>query len=72
MQNKIFKTDVQRETEQQEWKDLELKEVQFSLKKSYKLKSPGFGQLPNFWLNILTSTRKVLTHTPSLAMTNPE
>ena len=56
---------------EQEWEDIELKE-EFSLKKSHKCKSPGLDKLPNFWLNILTSTHKVLTHTLSQTMKNPE
>ena len=59
-----------KETEQQEWEDIELKEVEFSLKKSHKWKSPGLDKLPNFWLNILTSAHKVLTHTLSQTMKN--
>ena len=43
-----------------------------SLKKSHKWKSPGLDKLPNFWLNILTSTHKVLTHTLSQTMKHPE
>ena len=61
-----------KETEQQESEDIELKEVEFSLKKSHKWKSPGVDKLPNFWLNILTSAHKVLTHTLSQIMKNPE
>ena len=61
-----------KETEQQEWEDIELKEVEFSLKKSHKWKSLGFDKLPNFWLNILTSAHKVLTHTLSQIMKIPE
>ena len=61
-----------KETKQQEWEDIKLKEVQFSLKKLHKWKSPGLDKLPNFWLNILTSTHKVLTHTLSQTMKNPE
>ena len=61
-----------KETEQQEWKDIELKEVEFSLKKSHKWKSPGLDKLPNFRLNILTSTHKVLTHTLSRTTKNQE
>ena len=62
-----------KETEQQEWGDIELKEVEFSMKKLYKWKSPRIGKLPNFWLNILlTSTHKVLTHTLSQIMKKPE
>ena len=60
-----------KETEHQEWYNMELKEVEFSLKKSHKLKSPGLDKLPVFWLNILTSTHKVLTHTLSQTMKNP-
>ena len=61
-----------KETEQQEWEDIKLKGVEFSLKKLHKWKSPGLDKLPNFWLNILTSTHKVLTHTLSQTMKNPE
>ena len=61
-----------KETKQQEWEDIKLKEVEFSLKKLDKWKSPGLDKLPNFWLNILTSTHKVLTHTLSQTMKNPE
>ena len=61
-----------KETEQREWEDIELKEVKLLLKKSHKWKSPGLDKLPNFWLNILTSTHKVLTHTLSQTMKNPE
>ena len=60
-----------KETEHQEWDNIELKEVEFSLKKSHKLKSPGLDKLPVFWLNILTSAHKVLTHTLSQTMKNP-
>ena len=59
-------------TEQQKWEDIELKEVEFSLKKSYKWKSPGLDKLPNFWLNILTSTHKVPTHKLSQTTKNAE
>ena len=45
--------DRTKKTEQQEWEDIELKEVESSLKKSHKWKSPGLDKLPNFWLNIL-------------------
>ena len=61
-----------KETDQQEWEDIKLKEVEFPLKKLHKWKSPGLDKLPNFWLNILTSTQKVLTHTLSQTMKNPE
>ena len=61
-----------KETEQREWEDIELKEVKLLLKKLHKWKSPGLDKLPNFWLNILTSTHKVLTHTLSQTMKNPE
>ena len=56
-----------KETEQQEWEDIELKEKEFSLRKPRKWKSPGLDKL-----NILTSTHKVLTHTLSQTMKNPE
>ena len=52
-----------KETEQQEWKNIELKEVKSSLKKLHKRKSLGLRKLRNFWLNILTTKHKVLTHT---------
>ena len=61
-----------KETEQQEWEDIESNKVLFSLNKSNKWKFPGPDKLPNFWLNILTSTHKVLTHTLSQTMKNPE
>ena len=61
-----------KETEQQEWEDIELKEVEFSLRKLHKWKSLGLDKLPNLWLNILTSTHKVLTHTLSQTMKNLE
>ena len=48
---------------QQKWEDIKLKEVEFSLKKSHKWKSPGPNKLPNFWLKFLISTHNVLTHT---------
>ena len=71
---KLIKREEERagETGQQEWEDIELKEVEFPLKKSYKWKFPGLDKLPNFWLNILTSAHKVLTHTLSQTMKNPE
>lgn len=40
--------------------------------KLHKWKSLGLEKLPNFWLNILTSTHKVLTHTLSQTMKNLE
>ena len=61
-----------KETEKQEWEYIELKEVEFSLKKSNNWKSPGLEKLPNFWLNILTSTHKVLTHSLSQKMKHPK
>ena len=61
-----------KETEQQELEDKKLKEIEISLKKSHKLKSPELEKLPNFWLNILISLHKVLTHTLSEIMKNPE
>ena len=61
-----------KETEQQECEDIELKEVEFPLKKLHKWKSPGLDKLPNFWLNTLTSTHKVLTQILSQTMKNPE
>ena len=69
--NELRETEKTKETEQQEPKDIELKEVELSLKKLYKWKSPGLDKLPNFWLNILTSTLKALTHTLSQIMKNP-
>ena len=45
-----------KEIEQQEWEDIELKEIEFSLKKLHKWKSPRLDKLPNFWQNILKST----------------
>ena len=50
-------------TEQPEWENIELEEVEYSQQKSHKLKSPGLDKLLNFWLNILTSAHKVRTHT---------
>ena len=38
----------------------------------HKWKSPALDKLPNFWLNILTSTHKVLTYTLSQTLKNPE
>ena len=61
-----------KETKQQEWEDIELNEVKFSLKKSHKWNFSGLDKLPNFWLNLLTSTHKVLTHKLSQTMKNPE
>ena len=61
-----------KETQQKEWKDIESKEVEYSQKKSHKWKPPGIDKLPNFWLNILTSTHKVLAHTLSKVMKIPE
>ena len=61
-----------KQTEKQEWEDIESKEVEFSPKKSYKWKSPRLHKLPNFWVNNLTSTHKVLTHTLSQTMKNSE
>ena len=49
-----------------------MKEGEFSQNKLYKWKSPGLDKLPTFWLNILTSTPKVLTHTLSQTIKNPE
>ena len=37
-----------KEIEQQDWEDIELKEVEFLLKKSHNWKSPGLDKLPNF------------------------
>ena len=37
-----------KETEQQQWKDIQLKEVEFPLKKLHKWKFPGLDNLPNF------------------------
>ena len=61
-----------KETKQQEWEDIELNEVEFSLQKSRKWNSAGLDKLPNFWLNTLTSTQKVLTHKLSQTRKNPE
>ena len=44
------------------WENIELKKVEFPLKKSHKWKYLGLDKLPNFWLSILTSTHKVLPH----------
>ena len=43
----LIKRDEERtkENEQQEWENIELKEVEFSLKKSHKWKSPGLDKL---------------------------
>ena len=49
-----------------------MKEVEFSLKKSDKWKSPGLEQLPYFLLNTLISTHKVTTYTLSQTLKNPE
>ena len=61
-----------KETKQQELEDIELNEVKFSLQKSHKWNSLGLDKLPNFWLNTLTSTHKVITHKLSQTMKNPE
>ena len=51
-----------KETEQQEWEDIELKEVELSMKKLHKWKSQRLDKLPSSWLNILTSAHKVLKY----------
>ena len=61
-----------KEIEQQEWEHIELREVEFLLKKSHKWKSPELDKLPNFRLYILTLAYKILTHTLSQTMKNPE
>ena len=40
---------------EQEWKSITTEEIQRALRKSHKWKSPGVDQIPNFWLNTLSS-----------------
>ena len=63
---------TKKDTEQQEWEDIELEEVKCSPNKQQKQNSPGFDKLTNFWLNTLISTHKVLTQRLTQTMKNLE
>ena len=49
---------MNKDIDQKECEDIELKELKFSLKKLKKQKSPEFEEIPNFSLSTLTSTHK--------------
>ena len=42
--------------QKQEWENITVEEISEALKKSHKSKSPGMDQIPNFWLDTLSST----------------
>ena len=46
------------EVEEKEWEVINIEELLSALTKSHKWKSPGVDQIPNFWLNYLTSAHK--------------
>ena len=64
------------EVPEQEWQELTVKDLKLALTKSQKWKSPGVDKVPNFWLNSISSSHKILTkllndivRTPSFAPT---
>ena len=57
--------------EQQMWADISIAEIEASLKKSHKWKSPGIDKIPNFWLNILSSSHKYIANTLSHVVADP-
>jgi len=55
--------DLERSTNnirKQEWDNITVEEISETLKKSHKWKSPGMDQIPNFWLDTLSSTHTQL------------
>ena len=48
------------QVDQQQWEDISPEELEATLKKTHKWKSPGGDRIPNFWLYYLTSTHQSL------------
>ena len=67
--------DLERSTNnirKQEWENITVEEISEALKKSYKWKSPGMDQIPNFWLDTLSSTHAQLAINFSNVMKDPK
>ena len=66
--------DLERSTNnirKQEWKNITVEEINEALKKSHKWKSPWMDQIPNFWLDTLSSTHTQLAVNFNNVMKDP-
>ena len=66
--------DLERSTKnirKQEWENITVEEISEALKKLHKWKSPGMDQIPNFWLDNLSSTHAQLAITFNNVMKDP-
>ena len=57
---------------EQEWPNITVLELKAALTKSQKWKSPGFDNVPNFWLNALSSSHFTFTRLLNEIMQNSE
>ena len=57
---------------EQEWPNITVLELKAALTKSQKWKSLGFDNVPNFWLNALSSSHLTFTRLLNEIMQNPE
>ena len=57
---------------EQEWENITVLELKAALTKSQKWKSPGIEKVPNFWLNVLSSSHITFTSLLNQIMRNPE
>ena len=73
-QTAAWLTDLERRTHnirKQEWENITVEEISEALKKSHKWKSPGMDQIPNFWLDTLSSTHMQLAINFNNVMKDP-
>ena len=73
-QTAAWLTDLERRTHnirKQEWGNITVEEISEALKKSHKWKSPGMDQIPNFWLDTLSSTHMQLAINFNNVMKDP-
>ena len=57
---------------EQEWENITVLELKAAFTKSQKWKSPGINKVPNFWLNVLSSSHVTFTSLLNEIMQNPE
>ena len=57
---------------EQEWESITVLELKAAFTKSQKWKSLGINKVPNFWLNVLSSSHVTFTSLLNEIMQNPE
>ena len=57
---------------EQEWENITVLELKAAFTKSQKWKSSGINKVPNFWLNVLSSSHVTFTSLLNEIMQNPE